>query len=310
MTMTETTKEVLEKYQVRKTKKQKRAFAAYVEDLAGRYGYSFRREKGVFGAENLVVGDPDGARVVYTAHYDTAPVLPFPNFITPKNFFVYLLYQLALTVAILAVMAVIGFLCGVGGALLKLDGSIIGHVTRILWLILLLLLLAGPANRHTANDNTSGVTLLLDMMRDLPSEQREGVAFVFFDLEEAGLFGSASFARTHKKEMKDRLLLNFDCVSDGDHFLFALRKGARRHRVAIERAFAPRDGYRVEVAEKGVFYPSDQLHFPAGVGVAALRATRRGLLYMNRIHTSRDTVYREENLEFLKNGAIALPALL
>ena len=44
--MTETTKTVFEKYQVRKTKKQKAAFAQYLEKLATEWGYSFKTEKG------------------------------------------------------------------------------------------------------------------------------------------------------------------------------------------------------------------------------------------------------------------------
>ena len=94
--MTETTRVILEKYQVRKTKKQKKVFAAYVEGLAADYGYSFKTEKGALGAQNLVVGDPSKAKVVYTAHYDTAPVLPFPNFITPKRISLYVLYNVAI----------------------------------------------------------------------------------------------------------------------------------------------------------------------------------------------------------------------
>ena len=48
-----------------------------------------------------------------------------------------------------------------------------------------------------------------------------------------------------------------------------------------------------------------------GVGVAALKRSKRfGILYMDRIHTKTDTVYREENIEFLKNGAITLTKLM
>lgn len=106
------------------------------------------------------------------------------------------------------------------------------------------------------------------------------------------------------------LLLNFDCVSDGKNMIFALKKGAKPYREAIESAFIEKDGFKVEVADKGIFYPSDQAQFPCGVGVAALLSTKGGLLYMNKIHTKNDTVYREENIDFLKNGAIELPKLL
>lgn len=305
--MTETTKEIFEKYQIRKNKKQKSAFIEYVKHLATDQGYTVHVEKGMFGARNIVVGDPSRAKVVYTAHYDTCPVLPFPNFITPKSIALYLLYQVGIIFGIFAAVAI-----GVGVLTVLVEALNLGTdftfwATEIAYFGLLFLLLAGPANKHTANDNTSGVTLLIDIMCDLPENERDSVAFVFFDLEEMGLFGSMSFARKHKREMKNKLLLNFDCVSDGENMLFALRKKAKKYRTAIETAFEAKDGFRVDVADKGVFYPSDQMQFPCGVGVAALRSTKGGLLYMNRIHTRRDVIYREENIAFLKNGAIALP---
>ena len=110
--MTETTKEIFEKYQVRKTKKQKTAFIEYIKQTAECYGYDVKVENGAFGVRNIIVGDPDTAKVLYTAHYDTCARLPFPNFITPKNFLVYLLYQLLIVGVFVAVTFVIGFLSG------------------------------------------------------------------------------------------------------------------------------------------------------------------------------------------------------
>lgn len=308
--MTDTTREIFKKYQVRKSTAQKRAFAAYIEQLAADWGYSFKIEKGSFGVKNLVIGDPASAKVVYTAHYDTCVVLPFPNFITPKNMVFYILYNIVLVLGFFFAAYLFGAIAGTVSAFFNLSENVALLVGEILYLTLLLLLFAGPANKHTANDNTSGVTLLVNIMHDLPMDRRNDVAFIFFDHEESGLLGSSAFARAHKQEMKNRLLINFDCVSDGDHLLFVLCKEAKPYREVIEKAFTAKDGFTVEVAEKGIFYPSDQLKFPCGVGVAALRATKHGLLYMNRIHTHRDVIYREENIAFLKNGAIELLSYL
>lgn len=304
--MTESTREILDRFQVRKTGAQKSAFIEYVRELVGKWGYSFRVERGSFGAKNIVVGDISRAKIVYGAHYDTAPVLPFPNFITPKNFAVYLLYNFVIILGIVAISALVGGVCGV----LSLSGEIVALAVRITYVLLLLLLLVGPANKHTANDNTSGVTLLIDIMRELPTEKRDEVAFVFFDLEEAGLIGSSAFEKAHRTQMKDKLLVNFDCVSDGDHILLITRKDARRWNETLAKAFPSSDGFAVEVVDKGVFYPSDQARFNCGVGVAALNSTKGGLLYMNRIHTHRDVIYNEKNIEFLKNGALKLTELL
>ena len=59
-----------------------------------------------------------------------------------------------------------------------------------------------------------------------------------------------------------------------------------------------------------MFYPSDQANFSRGVGVAALKKTKGGLLYMDRIHTKRDTVYMEENIAYLTEGAVRLAGSL
>lgn len=304
--MTESTKTIFEKYQVRKSKKQKRAFIEYVKEESGALGYDCKVEKGLFGAKNIVLGDVDKANVIYTAHYDTCPRLPFPNFITPKNFFIYLLYQIAIVVGFFVVSGALGFCIGFVSAYLDIGFDMSVIIIDFLILLFLALLLFGPANKNTANDNTSGVTTLLDLMRELPEELRDSVAFVFFDLEETGLFGSASFASKHKAIAKNTLIVNFDCVSDGNNILFALGKGAKGYTKALGEAFPSNEDFSVEVASKGVFYPSDQMNFKRGVGVAALKKTAHGLLYMNRIHTKKDTVYCEENIDFLVKGAIEL----
>ncbi len=315
--MTQTSREILDNYQVRKTKKQKAAFRAYATDVCSRYGYSVTEEKGAFGVRNLVVGDVERAKVVYTAHYDTCVRLPFPNFITPKRFDLYLLYQLVLMVGLCVPLFVLGF---VGGALIALLSEWLNSAWMVDFgldflpllgcFLLLYLLFDGPANKHTANDNTSGVTVLFDIMAALPADKRAQVAFVFFDLEEAGMLGSSAFAAKHKKGMKAKPLINFDCVSDGENVIFALRKKARHLQPVLERAFVSTEDVAVSVYLKGIFYPSDQSNFRQGVGVAALKASKSGILYMNRIHTKKDTVYREENIAFLTAGAVKLVDLL
>ena len=309
--MTEISKTVLDHYQIRKTKKQKTEFIEFVKQEADRQQLPCRIEPGMLGARNVVVGDPETAKVVYTAHYDTCPRLPFPNFITPKNFFLYLLYQVCVIfLFIFLPIFLISFGIGAVSALLGVEETVLDLaflIEDLLILGALVLILAGPANKHTANDNTSGVTVLLELMQKMPANQRERVAFVFFDLEEMGLFGSAGFASKHKKALKNTPIVNFDCVSDGDTVLFALRRGAAELAPTFEASFPIVEGIRTEVHTRGVFYPSDQMNFPCGIGVAALKSTKnRKLLYMDRIHTNRDTVWREENIAYLVDGSIRL----
>ena len=310
--MTETTQTVFEKHQIRKSYAQKSAFIQYVQNTATKLGYQSRMEKGYLGARNIVVGNPDTAKVIYTAHYDTCAVMPFPNFITPKCIWLFLLYQIAVGILMVAIPSVLvtGIFFGLASCGIEANALLLYDLWLILILVACWLIMAGPANKHTANDNTSGVTTLLDTMAALPSELRGEVAFIFFDLEEMGLFGSAGFASKHKRVTKNTLLINFDCVSDGKHILFVLRKGAARYTEAIQTAFPSTETFTVETVSKGAIYPSDQANFARGVGVAALKKTKGGLLYMDRIHTKRDTVYMEENIAYLTEGAVRLAGSL
>lgn len=312
--MRESTKEVLSQYQVRKTRKQKRAFAEFVQRKAQENGYYAYLEKGSLASENIVVGDVSRARVIYTAHYDTCARMPFPNLITPKNIPLFLLYQLLLSAVLILMWAGFGILLWFGASRILADSHEAMQIARLGSLIflniLMWLLVAGPANPHTVNDNTSGVVTLLSIMESLPSEFRSEVAFVFFDLEEVGLVGSSSFAATHKAILKDKLLVNFDCVSDGETMLFCLKKKTHPFSSVIERAFISDETVSVEIAKNGFVYPSDQMMMPCGIGVAALKKTKKGILYMDKIHTKNDTVFREENIEFLTKGAVALVSLL
>ncbi len=302
--MTETSDFLLKHHQIRKTKAQKAAFLCWVTPLAQTAGYTVRTQRGAFGSRNIIIGDPTAAKVLFTAHYDTCTVLPLPNFATPKNRLCYLLSQMLLALAVLAVavpLSILWFLLELPLAMYSLS--------LILWGMVLFLLF-GPANRHTANDNTSGVATILDIMENMPETLKKEAAFVLFDLEEAGLFGSMAFYRKHRDMLKDKPLVNFDCVSDGDHLLFCVKKRATRWLPQLEAAFTPSPGKGVELCTQGFLYPSDQALFPCGIGAAALKRGPLGILYMDRIHTPRDTVFQGENIALLSRGAVRLTALL
>ena len=303
--MTDSTKIIFANHEIRKSRQQKTYFIDWVTEFVKAKGYVVKVEKGSYKSRNIVIGDPDSAKVIFTAHYDTCAVMPLPNFITPKSFLCYLLYQLVLTLAMIAVPAVIAALVG-------LVNEVLVPLTAVVCIyVVLVLMIFGPANKHTANDNTSGVTAVLDLMNALPEDKRKDVAFVLFDLEEAGLIGSSSFAKKHRDSIKDTLLINFDCVSDGENILFALNRKAKGYKEKLEQAYVSNDKYTVDVSYKGVFYPSDQMNVPMGVGVASLKKSKiSGVLYMDKIHTKKDTVYCQDNIDFLVNGSLSLVEIM
>ena len=295
--MTELSHIIFEKYQVRKSKNQKTEFIELLE----RYMPVKVQTGGLLKSRNIIVGDVEKADVVFTAHYDTCAVMPFPNFITPKNMVFYIAYSVLICVPIFAVMAVFN--------------ALLNFVTADFWIHYVLslavfagifyLLMAGPANKHTANDNTSGVITLCEIYSKLTEQQKQKVALVFFDFEELGLVGSSLFKKEYKKAMENKLLINFDCVSDGDNILFSVSKTAQKEYMEkVATAFEAED--KTIMVEKGekVFYPSDQVQFKCNVAVAALKHKKIIGYYMDRIHTPKDTVFYERNIELLSDGAV------
>ena len=310
--MTEAAKTVLTTYEVRKTRRQKEAFRAYLYQELEKLGYAPRVEsrRALVMNHNVVAGDPEKAKVLFTAHYDTCAVLPFPNFITPRNLFVFLFYQLAIA-ALFLVLAI------------AVEVAVLLVFEPPLWVQLLVVyaflafciwwMLAGKANRRTANDNTSGVVTLLEIAAALPPEYRDTVCFVWFDNEEKGLFGSSAFASAHRRVKADTLMLNFDCVGDGDHLQFFPSRTVKKDPATmalLEAAFSTQGGKTVEIVRGFGLYPSDQAVFRRGVGIAALKKAPVIGYYMDRIHTRRDTVLEEENVQLLRDGAVALAGTL
>ncbi len=296
--------DVLQQYPIRKSRKQKKAFRADVCAYLHGLGYETAEEKGSLGTRNVVIGDPKTAKYLITAHYDTCAHMPVPNFITPCNFWIYLLYQLLVTGVILIAAGAVGYLAN----LIVRDSMIslwIGYMAMLGFLYLMML---GPANKHNANDNTSGVVSVLQMAQSLPQVLREDVCFVLFDLEEAGLIGSASYYSAHKTQAKQQLVLNLDCVGDGDEIVFFPSGKLKKQKAWMDRLNGldqVRENKKIRVLKKGFsMYPSDQANFPLGIGVAALHRGKHIGLYMDRIHTNRDTVLEADNVEFLADTLI------
>lgn len=292
-------------FPVRKSKKQKAAFHEAIRSYLSQYGYDAQIESGSFGARNIVFGDPERAKYLITAHYDTCARMLVPNLCTPCNLWLFLLYQIFVTILIMLPGIVPWVLLG-----LFADAYLPGY---FVWLVITLglcaMVMVGPANRHNANDNTSGVVTVLEIARSLPEKMREDVCFVLFDLEEAGLIGSSSYRSKHKKASDKQIVLNLDCVGEGDEIYFfptsRLKKDVRKN-VAFDKICGTYGKKSIHFRRRGIsVYPSDQAQFPYGVGICALKRNRMGL-YLSRIHTPDDTILDETNVNILRAALISL----
>ncbi len=299
--MTPLSRQILESYQVRKTTQQKLAFIK----LLRMHFPQLTVQEGAFPkCRNIVVGDITQAKVMLTAHYDTCAQLPFPNFIVPEKPLLSIGYSLLILLPMIGLIFLLNFLLN-----LLTDNYWVHYwLSLIAYFGLLLLLTAGPANKHTANDNTSGVIVLCELLATLTEAERQKVCFVFFDHEESGLVGSSYFRSKYKKLMKDKLLINFDCVSDGDRILIAASKNARKtHGNLLKESFRPTESKTILFTKlEKLYYPSDQFGFKKSVAVAALKHKPFIGNYMDRIHTSKDTVFEKENIKLICDSILSL----
>lgn len=291
--------EILEKYQVRKTQRQKLQF---IELIKNSFPNVCIEEGGAIKSRNIIVGDVDTAKVVFTAHYDTCAALPFPNLIFPRNIVLTVLYSLLFCVPLFVIM----FLCNILLSLITTDFLIHYFFSLGLFFPLFLgMFVFGIPNKHTANDNTSGVVSLVELYDRLTPEEREKCAFVFFDNEENGLLGSAYFRRLHKNVQNSTLVINIDCVGDGENLMFVFpKKLLEELGDTISKSFEAVSDENLNVMlckSSTTMYPSDQAGFKKGIGVATLHKNFLGY-YLGRIHTCRDTVCEEKNIKFLCDG--------
>ena len=297
--------DVLEQFPVRKSKKQKQRFRDAVIPYLQGLGYPVQVEKGSCGSRNIVIGNPNSASYLITAHYDTCAELPVPNFITPCSLPGFLGYQILLVGLFFLIAAAAS-----AAAALLFGSEFAGLMGFELTLVLIcVLVISGPANPSCTNDNTSGVISVLEIAKDLPENQRNKVCFILFDLEEAGLIGSGSYAKMHKKEISNQLNLNLDCVGDGDDIVFfptgKLKKAPQKLQV-LNSCCGWYGDKHIWIRKKGFsVYPSDQVNFPYGVGICALRKKFK-TLYLGRIHTRRDTVLEITNVNLLRAAIISM----
>lgn len=304
--MIEKAMDVLAHFPVRKSKKQKQTFRDSVQSYAAELGYECRIEKGSMSAKNIVIGNSETAQYLVTAHYDTPARLPFPNLITPQNPVTFILYQFLVVFAYIVVSIIPGVVIGV-----LLDSPELGsQIAVIIYWVLLIMMMVGPANKNNANDNTSGVVTVLETAKALPEEYREKVCFVLFDLEEAGLIGSSAYRKKHKKVTENQIVLNCDCVGDGNEIVMFPTKKLKKDaaKMKLLRSAATAQGEKsLNLHEKGFcVYPSDQKNFPYGVGIAAFRRSKWAGLYCDKIHTNKDTILDKENVSILRDRLIAL----
>ena len=293
--MIETPMDVPRDHPVRRSRKQKKNFRAAVRSYAEGLGYQVTEEKGRGNVRNLILGDPDTARFLITAHYDTPAALWGVNLLMPCSAVMFVLSQLFNALILMLPAALIGYAAwdvtrDPLTAYLTLSAAVIFSV---------LLMFIGPSNRRNANGNTSGVVALLETAASMPQQLRRRVCFVLFDAAVPAMAGSSEHFRLHKFNAKRQTVINLDCVGDGDEIVFFPSEPVRRdvNLMCMERKCGPK-AVRIH-GKRFQGFSSDHVNFPRSVGVMALRRGKLGP-WLTRTHTFRDTVLDYTNINILR----------
>ena len=296
-----------EKYPVRRTEQEKAAFRAYLTDyVAGRGGNIDVKTTKDGKNKNVIIGNPLTADVIFTAHYDTPKRSLFPNLMLPRSKALFYLYQfLPITILLLA-SGLLGCLAFVLSGLVLSEPSrqAAGLTFMLAYYFLFYFMYFAVNNQNNYNDNTSGVATLMEIFDRSTQENLEHTAFIFFDNEEKGLKGSKGYAKEHKDALKERLIVNFDCVGNGEHILFIAKKGAETlpaYQALQETFLSKADGDYASAfyPMKGSIANSDYKSFECGVGCMACKKNKKGIFYAPYIHTAKDIVAKDENIAFL-----------
>lgn len=294
---------IFDNYQIRKTKKQKSDFINFYASELNKLNIPYTIETGgIFKSRNIVIGDIKKAQFVYTAHYDTAPkrILPLPyTLVFPNKAILSSLVDLILIILPLLISYLIF-------KVFKLPVYIYLIGITVYIYLTLFLSLFGKANPHTANDNTSGVIALTETLIQLKDED---AAFILFDNEEKGLFGSRYFNKKNKNLMNNKIVVNLDCISDGDHILVLHSPSLTHNKILFETLSTVfENSYpnkHVEIQESK-FYPSDHVNFKFYVAIMAANKSKYFSYYLDKIHTSKDIVFDKDNLKLISESLIKL----
>ena len=94
-------------YPIRKTEEEKEKFRAYVHKRASAKGAVIQTENNG-NNKNIVIGDAEQAKVIFTAHYDTPAKSVFPNIMIPRNKPLFFAYQFGIIALLLMVSIGVG----------------------------------------------------------------------------------------------------------------------------------------------------------------------------------------------------------
>jgi len=300
--------QITHRFPVRRTDAQKEAFRRWAVEECSKMGYSARVEE-VKKHRNVVIGDPETAQAIFTAHYDTPAAFFLPNLMTPRN----RVFRQVRKIGMILLFVLFGAAAGVPVWLISGNGRLGFVVGWLIYMALVFSMMMGPANKNNVNDNTSGVAAVLELMTRIPEKDRAKTSFILFDNEEKGLLGSKAYAKAHPAVKENGFVVNLDCVGDGDHVLLISSKQAREAQAysSLTQGMESASGRALHIFPMETSTgSSDHKSFKTSSAIYACHQASRIGFYCARIHTKKDTFCEQINLDFIAEGLSAFVSKL
>ena len=219
---------ILREFPVRRKPSEKEKFRLWLMGTLRELGYDPKfqsRETPLqFGGNivNVVAGDPEKAKLILVAHFDTGIRSLLPPLYMPTRPLTAFLYAALTPALVLLGSFVLSFALTFpfNAPYLTLPLFLVLIVTALLYLRF------GPSETRNLNDNTSGVAALLETSAALTPGCRDKVAFAFLDGGFGGLSGAKGF-RARYPSAKEKTVINVNCVAEGGELLILPNKYSR-----------------------------------------------------------------------------------
>ena len=294
--------EINKKYPVRRTEEQKNNFIKFTKDELTKYNVSVNAET-IDKHTNIIIGDVEKAKVIYTAHYDTPASSVFPNLMFPRNKILSYVYVFTYAFIIVFFSFVFAFLFK---KIFNFNNDALIVVYLIIYFLLFYVCTRCVTNKNNINDNTSGVATIFTLVSGM---KNNNVAYILFDNEEKGKLGSKAYSKKYKDILKDKLIINFDCVGNGNNIIVVCKDKAINHEYykLLNESLKPNEEFNVKMySMKGSSSNTDFLNFECSLSVMACKKSRLVGYYTPNIHTPFDTVASSKNIDFLTESFIYL----
>lgn len=288
-----------DKYPIRRKEDEKKLFREYINNETLKYGYNVKIETLKNKHNNILIGNVDDAKVVFTAHYDTPARSIFPNLMMPRRPILTMIYQFIYAMIFVIVALFVAFIVG---EIFSLMYNVIVILYVLLYFILFFFFTRTFPNKHNKNDNTSGIATIMSIIEK--NSNNNDIAFILFDNEEKGLLGSKAFSSVHNNHFSNKLVINLDCVGYGNNIIFIVKDDAKELEEyrSLKNKVIGDEKYRVYFYDKkGSISNSDYKNFKCGIGVMATKIVPVIGFCTPRIHTNFDTIANCENIEFISS---------